>query len=148
MINFDSLGKSQKEELVHEFWKEDKAAKRFQKRKLIMDYLANGFDFFLLVALGVFLIINLVFKLKAQDTEMFVIALLFLVFVYATLFLRSVLFSIIGKRIVNRKIKRLAYEKRFQAWARDTKQIAYFPVFIDKKDERMYEQINIATYKL
>ena len=113
-----------------------------------MDYLANGFDFFLLVALGVFIIINLVFKLKAQDTKMFVIALLSLAFVYAALILRSVLFSIIGKRIVNRKIKRLAYEKRFQTWARNAKQIAYFPVFIDKNDEQMYEQINIETYKL
>ena len=56
---------------------------------------------------------------------------------------KVLLYKLILKPLFNTKIKKMAYSKRFQVWVTTEKNIDYSPVFIDKKEEQMYEQLDV-----
>ena len=147
MVKFKSLGEIQQEELVHAFWKADKIAIHYQKKKLILDYLKEGF-LFLILPPALSTIFLSIFRFKVQSPDLLIFVLASCVIGIAAYGLKALLFKIVEKLTVNRKVKRLTYEKRFQAWAKTEKKIDYTPVFTGKNDEQMFEQINIDTFKL
>ena len=148
MTNFNSLGDKKQEELVHAFWEEDPIAKRYQKKRLIMDRLAQRFSGYAFLPIAFYLLIQFALKLPLQNGKMIIPLLgLFLVY-YVLSTLKLLVFSIIKRLTVTSKPKRLAYEKRFATWVMEKHQIVYYPIFIHAKDKLMYEQINIDTFKL
>lgn len=147
LVNFKSLGEAQQEELVHAFWEEDPIAKRFQTKKLILRKISE-FGLCLILPMFLVIILGTILKLKVQNMDTFFGVLSALLIIIAVLILKALTLFIIQKKTVKSKIKRYTYEKRFQTWARETRQIAYYPVFIKEIDEQMYEQIDIDTFTL
>ena len=146
-VNFNSLGKVQQEELVHAFWDADKTAMSYQRKKLLLDYLKGGF-IFLILPPTLAIIFMLIFHFKAQSPDLLIFVLASGPIGYLVYGLQTLIIKIIEKSTINKRIKRLTYEKRFQVWVRNEKQITYNPVFTGKYDQEIFEQIDIETYKL
>ena len=147
MIRFKSLGKKKQEELVHTFWDEDPIAKRYQKKRCILNnlyFICGGFQF--LPGL-LFLAMHFLFKFKIQNEKMLVVSLMALSVCFVLFTLSLFVTRIIEKLTVDQKLKKYTYEKRFHIWAK-TRNVDYYPVFAKSADKALFEQINIDTIKL
>lgn len=147
-VKFKNLDKKQQKALLKEFWKEDLPARKYQKKKTILEFFQSGIFVYLLIPNLVTMAIWFVFRFQPQSTEGFLLILSLFAAMIILPPILMLIFGIIMKLTVNSKVKTLAYKKRFQIWAKETKQIVYKPTFVNCVESQMFEQIDIKTQKL
>ena len=147
-VKFKNLEKKQQEALLKEFWKEDLPARKYQKKKTILEFFQYGILLYLLIPNLVAIVFLFVFRFQPQSTD----GLLLIYSLFAAMMILQpillLIFGIIMKLTVDSKVKTLAYKKRFQIWAKETKQIVYKPTFENRVESQMFEQIDVKIHKL
>ncbi len=147
-VKFKNLDKKQQKALLEEFWKEDILARKYQKKKAILEFFQYEILLYLLIPNLIAIVLWFVFKFQPQSTGGLLLvcsSLAAMVILHPILIL---IFGIIMKVTVDSKVKTLTYKKRFQIWAKETRQIVYKPTFDNKAERQMFEQIDIETQKL
>ncbi len=142
VLRFNSLGKEEQRNITKAFLKSDKISKKYRDKLLTNDMLIKIFtlNFLLLVFSLGFLYFGLGHLVKTQESFILialfggVIAILQSVFMFIFIFRR---------RILNRNMKRLVFEKKFQTWLMENKGISYNPVFINEREKRFFESLKI-----
>ena len=140
---FSTLSKKEQETLVHEFWKIDKTAYKYKKKTTLLEKFGEGFSIIYFIPFLLYLLADRVLKLKPQNQTAFKIFVIIPLAMIVFEIVKVLLYILILKPLFNTKIKKMAYSKRFQVWVTTEKNIDYSPVFIDKKEEQMYEQLDV-----
>lgn len=140
---FSSLSKKEQEDLVHEFWKKDKKAFKYKKKTYILKKIGEEFSIIYYIPIGLALLADKLLNFKPQNQKAYIALLLIPLGMLVIEIVKGIIYHLILKPIFNGKIKKMAYSKRFQIWADKETDIYYYPVFMDKKEEQMYEQLDI-----
>ena len=141
---FSDLKNDERKILVKEFWESDKQAYSYIVGNQIAKKFHLGWYLRYLPPYLIFFVFLFVLKLRPQNIKI----LIFTIVTILSLTIIEIIISAILKRKYENKAKKYAYKKRFKIWLEENKNIIYYPIFLDKKEERIFEEINIKKVKL
>ncbi len=143
-ILFQQLKNEEKTKLVKEFWKSDKQAYSYIVGNQISKKLNISFVLrYIPIMLFPLFFVN-VLNLKPQSLKL----IIFFYGITMSIIIIEIIISSVLKRKYEKKAKNYAYKKRFKIWLEENKNIIYYPIFLDKKEQRIFEEINIKKVKL